>query len=539
MPGLATWDLISELPVLVEEYAFERRSAELSNSFQRVTTVVRLKGGGHEGLGEDVSPFEGEDDTLHVAQPELAIAGEHTVGTLTERIQQADVWLVEPRFEMARRWRNWAFESAVLDLALNQAGLPLHEALGRDPRPVRFVNSLGLGEPPTFDPISRRLEHHPDLRFKLDATTLWTPELIEQVAATGAVEIIDFKGRYGMDLPELPSLVATYERVIEAFPDALLEDAHELPEIVALLEPRGAPRLLRRPDRPRRGHRLGAHPPARGEHQAVPRRRPAVAVRRLRGVRGAGPDHLRRRHGRARRRPPPDPAARLALPPRRAERHRARRLQRRHAGRGPPAEPAAGRARTHGLPPRRGMNRTVVLLGPPGSGKGTQAERLHQRLGFTQLATGVLLRAAREEGTDLGRRAGEYMDRGDLVPDDVIVEMIRDALADLDGEPVLLDGFPRTVPQAEALEQALGERGRELTAAVLIDVPDDLVAERIMGRGQGRSDDDPETVRERLQVYHRQTEPLVSFYEDRRLLRRVDGAQDPDAVEADVRAALE
>ena len=131
------------------------------------------------------------------------------------------------------------------------------------------------------------------------------------------------------------------------------------------------------------------------------------------------------------------------------------------------------------------------------------------------------------------------MDRGDLVPDDVIVEMIRDALADLDGEPVLLDGFPRTVPQAEALEQALGERGRELTAAVLIDVPDELVAERIMGRGQGRSDDVPETVKERLDVYHRQTEPLVSFYEDRGLLRRVDGAQDPDAVEADVSAALE
>jgi hypothetical protein len=243
VPGLtghadsSPWSLLSELPVLVEDYAFERRSAEMAYGFQRVTTVVRLRGGGEEGLGEDVSPFEGEDDTLHVAQPKPDITGDWTLGSLVERIQAEDVWPVEPRYPMARRWRNWAFESAALDLALNQAGLPLHDAIRREPRPVRFVNSLGLGEPPTFDPIRRRLEHHPDLRFKLDATTLWTPELIEQVAATGAVEIIDFKGHYGQDLPELPTLVSTYERVIEAFPDALLEDGHDLPEITAVLEP--------------------------------------------------------------------------------------------------------------------------------------------------------------------------------------------------------------------------------------------------------------------------------------------------------------
>jgi adenylate kinase len=182
---------------------------------------------------------------------------------------------------------------------------------------------------------------------------------------------------------------------------------------------------------------------------------------------------------------------------------------------------------------------TVVLLGPPGSGKGTQAARLREQLGFTELATGDLLRAARGAGSELGRRAADYMDRGELVPDALMVAMIRDALADRDGEPILLDGFPRTVPQAEALEEALRERGRELDAAILIDVPDELVAERIMGRGQGRSDDDPETVEERLQVYHRQTEPLVAYYDDRGLLRRVDGTQEPGDVAADVRAALE
>jgi adenylate kinase len=174
---------------------------------------------------------------------------------------------------------------------------------------------------------------------------------------------------------------------------------------------------------------------------------------------------------------------------------------------------------------------TVALLGPPGCGKGTQAERLRDELGFAWLSTGELLREARAEGTDLGQRAGEYMDRGELIPDDVIVEMLEGALAELGDRPILLDGFPRTVAQAEAL-------GRDLDAVVLLDVPDDVVAERILGRGQGRADDNPETVRERLRVYHDATEPLVDHYERQGTLRRVNGAQSPDAVHADIRAAL-
>ena len=176
------------------------------------------------------------------------------------------------------------------------------------------------------------------------------------------------------------------------------------------------------------------------------------------------------------------------------------------------------------------MEPTVALLGPPGCGKGTQAARLSE-FGFAPLATGDLLRAAREQDTELGRRAGEYMDRGELVPDDVVVAALAAALAGLGDRPVVLDGFPRTVAQAEAL-------GRDLDAAVLIDVPDEIVVERIAGRGEGRADDDPETVRERLRVYHRETEPLVSYYDDRGLLRRVDGAGDPDAVYRDVCHAL-
>ena len=185
------------------------------------------------------------------------------------------------------------------------------------------------------------------------------------------------------------------------------------------------------------------------------------------------------------------------------------------------------------------MAQTLVLFGPPGSGKGTQAARLRDDLGFRQLATGDLLREARAAGTELGQRAGEYMDRGDLVPDDVILEMVRDAIERAGDEPIVLDGFPRSVAQADALADALDGQDRELSGAVLIDVPDDVVVERISGRGQGRSDDNPETVRERLRVYHGETAPLVGYYDERGLLRRVDGSGDPNAVYEQVRRSAE
>jgi adenylate kinase len=183
------------------------------------------------------------------------------------------------------------------------------------------------------------------------------------------------------------------------------------------------------------------------------------------------------------------------------------------------------------------MPRTIVLLGPPGSGKGTQAERLRDE-GYATLSTGDLLREARSQGTELGRKASEYMDRGDLVPDDLIVAAIDEELEGRDDEPIVLDGFPRTVAQADALAGALESHGRELDSVVLIDVPDDVVTDRISSRGQGREDDDPETVRERLRVYHGETEPLIEYYGERGLLRRVDGEGDADDVTARVRDAL-
>ena len=180
-----------------------------------------------------------------------------------------------------------------------------------------------------------------------------------------------------------------------------------------------------------------------------------------------------------------------------------------------------------------------MLLGPPGSGKGTQAARLRDGAGFVTLATGDLLRVERTAGTELGRRAAEYMDRGDLVPDEIVLAMVRDAIARLDGKPSVLDGFPRTVEQADALGAALEDHGRDLTAVILVDVPDEEVAERIGERHQGRSDDTPETVRERLRIYHDVTAPLIDYYAERGLLRRVDGSGDADEVEKGVRHELE
>jgi len=184
------------------------------------------------------------------------------------------------------------------------------------------------------------------------------------------------------------------------------------------------------------------------------------------------------------------------------------------------------------------VNATVILLGPPGSGKGTQAERLRDGSGFALVATGDLLREARAAGSELGHRAAEFMDRGVLVPDELIIAMVAEAVAALDSKPVVLDGVPRTVPQAVELDALVRAHARELTAAILIDVPDDEVVRRIQGRRQGRTDDTPATARERLRVYHRETEPLVRHFQERGLLRRVDGAQDPDSVEHEVRAAL-
>ncbi len=210
----------------------------------------------------------------------------------------------------------------------------------------------------------------------------------------------------------------------------------------------------------------------------------------------------------------------------------------------------------------------TIFLGAPGVGKGTQGAQLAQELGWAHVSTGELLRAARREGTDLGLRAQGFMDVGELVPDDVVVGMVREHLDSLGSErSVVFDGFPRTVAQAEGLGQALQEIGRNVDRVVLFEVADDVLVQRISGRrvspggrvynvffnppkvegicdhsGEAlihRADDQPETVRRRLEVYRERTEPLIDYYERHGPFPiRIDGAQSAESVHADVRAAL-
>jgi adenylate kinase len=210
----------------------------------------------------------------------------------------------------------------------------------------------------------------------------------------------------------------------------------------------------------------------------------------------------------------------------------------------------------------------LILIGPPGAGKGTQAEKLEEDFHLPYIATGNMLRSAVEEGTDLGRRAKEYMDRGDLVPDELIIGMILECVRE-DGcrDGFLLDGFPRNLEQARSLDEALESLDRRLTAALLIDVPDEDIVRRLSGRRvckreghvyhveanppkhEGvcdidgskliqRDDDKPETVEKRLGVYHAQTAPLVDHYQEQSVLRRFDGTRSPTEVHDHLRATI-
>jgi adenylate kinase len=178
----------------------------------------------------------------------------------------------------------------------------------------------------------------------------------------------------------------------------------------------------------------------------------------------------------------------------------------------------------------------LILLGPPGAGKGTQAVRLSKDLGLPHVATGDLLRDHRARGTELGRLAAGHMAAGRLVPDKLVSAMVLDRI---DGTGFVLDGFPRTLRQAVALGATLKAAGRRVSAALQIDVPDDVLLERIAGRDDARDDDEPETVRHRLRVYHDLTAPLVAYYRARGLLRRVDGVRPVGDVYAQIRQSID
>jgi L-alanine-DL-glutamate epimerase-like enolase superfamily enzyme len=232
---VSTWERLAGLELQVEDYTLEPLQATVSSEFERKSTVIRMRGAGHEGVGEDVT-YDGVDhDILQAAGPTLPLAGEFTLGSFSERLSELSLFPEPPQREVSARYRTWAYESAALDLALRQAGQSLHEALARDPRPVRFVVSLRLGEPPTLEPLLARLDLYPGLRFKLDPTSSWDERLIGELVATGAVDSVDFKGYYVGSVVDQPADPVLYRRVAEAFPEAWIEDPALTAETDAVL----------------------------------------------------------------------------------------------------------------------------------------------------------------------------------------------------------------------------------------------------------------------------------------------------------------
>ncbi|MDE3130678.1 MAG: hypothetical protein KGL16_05950 [Acidobacteriota bacterium] len=224
MVTLSTFDQLAGLPLSVDGYSLRGLQAEINPEFTRNTTLVQITGGGLTGVGEDVVYTPEEHLEYQGLGAVHDLAGSRTLGELCELVEALDLFPTAPQMEASRLYRIWAFESAALDLALLQNRLSLALAVRRDPRPVNYVTSTRLGEPPTLEPVTKRLALDPTLRFKLDATSSWTPDVIAQLVATGAVDSIDFKGMYRGTSVDQGADPVLYQRVVEAFPDAWLED---------------------------------------------------------------------------------------------------------------------------------------------------------------------------------------------------------------------------------------------------------------------------------------------------------------------------
>ena len=234
---MSTWERVAQLPVHIEGCELEGLHLTVSSEFERQSTLIHLRGDGQEGIGEDVT-YDARDHELRQASgPGLPLAGRFTLASFGEHLARHSLFPQPPQREVSVRYRTWAYESAALDLALRQAGLPLHAVLEREPLPVRFVVSMRLGEPPSAEPVRRRLALYPGLRFKLDPTSSWDEPLIAELRDSGAVEAVDFKAFYTGTIVDQPADPVLYRRVVEAFADAWIEDPALTPETEPLLAP--------------------------------------------------------------------------------------------------------------------------------------------------------------------------------------------------------------------------------------------------------------------------------------------------------------
>jgi hypothetical protein len=237
---MSTFDRLANLPLKIEDYQLEGLELHVPG-FERLSTVIHLRGGGEEGLGEDVTYDAVDHIALQDAGPSLDLTGPTTLRELCDLLGEVDTFPAEPQRDVSRRYRRWAFESAALDLALRQSGTGIAAALGREPRPVEFVCSMRLSpgpeQPSSIETLRRKLDRYPTLRFKLDPTNDWDDELIAALVETGAVDSLDLKGFYKGTVVDVETDPELYAKLIEAFPDAWLEDPDVDEETRPILEP--------------------------------------------------------------------------------------------------------------------------------------------------------------------------------------------------------------------------------------------------------------------------------------------------------------
>jgi hypothetical protein len=234
---MSTYARLAELPLQIDSYELEGLELRPVPEFTRKTTVIRLGGAGEQGVGEDVVYEAADHDRQQEAGPVLPLAGSWTIESFSQHLAKLDLFPGTETDEVFRLYRNWAFESAALDLALHQAGRSLADRLEREARPVTFVVSLRLGEPPTLEPVRKRLAIQPALRFKLDATSSWDEGIFRQLRELEAVDSIDFKGLYTGTPVDQPADPVLYRRVVDEFPEAWIEDPALTPETDPILEP--------------------------------------------------------------------------------------------------------------------------------------------------------------------------------------------------------------------------------------------------------------------------------------------------------------